>query len=291
MSRPEHVYISSLLIGIAVAVAVTGACAPAPLEPLDAPVEDVAPPEDVVEQPDQEIVTPELDASGSDAEVEVVEEEDVFVLPDQDFVVGMNQVGTSHPSFFSPLEQGDTVRIELGAQGLWMVVLAFKTRGHFGEKVIVRGKLQVEGINQGELALAKQKLLDGGDGYRYYFNFFLVVLDPGVSGLEGMAILRVTDDENHDIEQIVETPVVLTGGQPTAAPLCTPECGEHTLCFNNLGVPTCTCAAGAYEVDGVCVTKCDPPCDLYGVCSDTVDDAVCLCPGGVNSDTGECLKP
>ncbi|MEE2779298.1 MAG: hypothetical protein VYE15_02155 [Myxococcota bacterium] len=257
---------------------------------MDLPVEDVEAPAEDVEPVEPDVMTPEADVQEADVTPDVVEE-DVFVLPDQDFVLGVNQVGTSHPSFFSPLLEGDTVRIELGAQGLWMVVLAFKTRGYFGEKVIVRGKLEVEGLNQGELALAKQKLLDGGDGYRYYFNFFLVVLDPGVSGLEGVAILRVTDDENHDIEQIRETRVVLTGGQPSAAPLCAPECDGDALCFNNLGVPTCTCAAGADEVDGICATKCDPPCHIHGVCSDTVDGSVCLCPAGEDPETGECKKP
>ena len=151
----------------------TGACAP--IEELgDPPAADVGLTEDVAEPAADQLDVPEPDGASADVTEEVVEE-DVFVLPDQDFVLGVNLVGASHPSFFSPLEEGDPMHIELGAQGLWMVVLSFKTRGHFGEKVIVRGKVEVEGINQGDLALAKQKLLDGGDGYRYYFNFFLVL--------------------------------------------------------------------------------------------------------------------
>lgn len=133
--------------------------------------------------------------------------------PDQQFVLGVNVTGKNTPEFFTELADGGELFVELGAQGLWMVVLAFRTQGYFDSKVTIRAWVEVEGVREGELALAKQKLLPGGDGWDYYYNFFLVVPDPGLAGREASVTMQVEDDLTQETVVVTELNVLLTGGE------------------------------------------------------------------------------
>jgi hypothetical protein len=126
------------------------------------------------------------------------------------FEVGTNVTGANTPDSFSPLTDGDELHIELGFQGLWMVVLAFRTRAIFPGQVTIITRIAVDGVVQGELGLAKQKLHPGGGGLDYYYNLFLVVMEPSVTGSTGTITLEVYDDEDHLVEETLE--VELTGG-------------------------------------------------------------------------------
>lgn len=137
----------------------------------------------------------------------------VVESPDQAFVLGVNVTGKNTPEFFTELDEGGELFVELGAQGLWMVVLAFKTYGYFDAKVIIRAWIEVDSIREGELALAKQKLLPGGDGWDYYYNFFLVVPEPSLAGHEAVITIQVEDDLTQEPVVLHQMNVTLTGGE------------------------------------------------------------------------------
>ena len=115
------------------------------------------------------------------------------------FDFGVNVTGTNTPEYFAPLAHGDELGIELGFQGLWMVVLAFRTRGIFTGQLTIITSIHVADEKQGELGLARQKLIPGGDGLGYYYNLFLVVKDPAVAGQHAEVTLDVTDEDGHEI--------------------------------------------------------------------------------------------
>ena len=94
-----------------------------------------------------------------------------------------------------------------------MVVLAFKTYGYFDGKVLIRAWIEVDGVREGELALAKQKLLPGGDEWDYYYNFFLVVPDPALAGKKAIVAMQVKDELNEENVVLVERNLTLTGGE------------------------------------------------------------------------------
>ena len=68
----------------------------------------------------------------------------------------------------------------------------------------------------GSLKLKKQKVFPGGDGYDYYYNFWLVVKKPdgsfpyGVDGKTAKIVFQVdsADGSSHKLERTV----TLTGG-------------------------------------------------------------------------------
>lgn len=131
----------------------------------------------------------------------------------QGFTLGVNVTGKNTPAFFEVLPEGGDLVVELGAQGLWMVVLAFKTHGYFDGRVLIRAWIDVNGERQGELALAKQKLLPGGDGWDYYYNFFLVVPDPALAGHEAVVTMQVEDDLTQELVIERQLNVSLIGGE------------------------------------------------------------------------------
>ena len=145
------------------------------------------------------------DASSQIEEGEVVEtsEEPVFEL-------GTNLTGANTPDSFTLLNQGDELNIELGFQGLWMVVLSFRTQNIFKGKLTIITQIDVEGETQGELGLAKQKLIPSGGSLNYYYNLFLVVMDPSVSGQVGNITLSVSDEHGALVEESID--VQLIGG-------------------------------------------------------------------------------
>ncbi|MGB0590849.1 MAG: hypothetical protein ACPGU1_14305 [Myxococcota bacterium] len=133
-----------------------------------------------------------------------------IVAPEPFFEAGTNVTGANTPDSFSPLVNGDELNIELGFQGLWMVVLAFRTRDIFQGKVTIVARITVDEEPQGEIGLAKQKLIPGGNDVDYYYNLFLVVMDPQVSGSEALIKLTVQDDHGAVLKE--DLYVQLTGG-------------------------------------------------------------------------------
>ncbi len=128
-----------------------------------------------------------------------------------EFVLGTNVVGADDPASFSALSEGGALEVQIGFQGLWMVVLAFKTRDMFAGELFLSAELTVDGASQGTLSLAQQKPTAGPGGWSYYYNFFLVVDDPGVGGQPGQIHFVAHDDHGH--EHAVALGVALTGGE------------------------------------------------------------------------------
>jgi hypothetical protein len=167
--------------------------------PQDGSAVDAGSPEDLSEVEDTAEDPPEVEDTAEDP-------------PEADFVLGVNETGKNQPGAFTELPEGGDLFVELGAQGLWMVVLAFKTYGHFDGKVIIRATLSVGGESQGELALAKQKLVPGGDGWEYYYNFFLVVPDSALAGQPAVVTMKIQDDATQELRVDLSRSVMLTGG-------------------------------------------------------------------------------
>ena len=123
--------------------------------------------------------------SGSSTSVPAVPDlSDSYVAPDVSegepfFELGTNITGVSVPGAFTPLSDGDELFVELGFQGSYMVVLAFRTQGFHeaGEKVNLLISLSVDGQERAKLKYNKKKLLAGGDDLDYFYNIFLVTED------------------------------------------------------------------------------------------------------------------
>ncbi len=130
------------------------------------------------------------------------------------FELGVNVTGRNTSAYYSALPEGGELNVEYGPQGLWMVVLAFRTRNVWSEsdaELLIYASCRVDGENIGELTLAKQRLLLGGDGWWYYYNLFLVVDESRAAGSEATIEISVEDPstgQNVQHDQIVS----LVGG-------------------------------------------------------------------------------
>jgi hypothetical protein len=160
------------------------------------------------------VLCPEADDCGpgedTTAPEDVAPEPEDVAEPEPLFELGTNITGANTPDSFSPLVNGDSLNIELGFQGLWMVVLAFRTRDIFEGKLTIIARITVDDEPQGEIGLAKQKLIPGSNNVDYYYNLFLVVMEPNVSGSEALIKLTVQDD--HDAVLKEDLYVQLVGG-------------------------------------------------------------------------------
>lgn len=126
------------------------------------------------------------------------------------FEIGTNVTGANTPDSFSPLHNGDELVVELGFQGLWMVVLAFRTRNIFQGDLTIITRIYIDEEPLGELGMGKQKLHPGGNDLDYYYNLFLVVMDPTSAGASADITLLVTDDHGARVDETLQ--VQLTGG-------------------------------------------------------------------------------
>ena len=174
--EPTRVLLFAMLLTLS-------SCAPSTITEPHTPSPDAQAPRDVSQ-----------DSGGS----EVAEMTPVFEF-------GVNTTGTNTPEHFSLLNHGDSLGVELGFQGLWMVVLAFRTRDIFTGDLTILTSIQVGDDEQGVLGLARQRLIPGGDGLGYYYNLFLVVREPEVAGSEAVVTLDVTDEQG---VQVLETRTV-----------------------------------------------------------------------------------
>lgn len=133
------------------------------------------------------------------------------------FELGQNPQFESSPSDYTPLSDPASLTLEFGAQGSWMTVLAFKTQGIFTSNVTVTARMELADSNTtrlGELNLEDRPLTFGGDGFDYYFSFFLAITipdsQPSVDGQPAHLSFTVVDGEGHSVER--ELDVTLLGG-------------------------------------------------------------------------------
>ena len=95
------------------------------------------------------------------------------------FELGSNETGKATPKDFAAIAEGGAMEVVKGPQGLWMVVLAFRTCGLYTPPLVLRARIAtLDQAAQGKLDVAKQKLNPSGDGLQYYYNFWLVVDKP-----------------------------------------------------------------------------------------------------------------
>lgn len=147
--------------------------------------------------------------------VDTADVTDMEVVEEPALILGVNEVLQKHPSAFTPLEEGDPVEIELGGfNGLWMMVIAFKTRGYFPGRVIVFADVSVDGQEISSLSLSKQSLEPGGDGWDYYYDLFLIANDTSVGGQEAQVDLTVRDYEGKEFEVSIQKRLLVVGGDP-----------------------------------------------------------------------------
>ena len=156
------------------------------------------------------------DVSNNDTQaVDSAEVSDQEVTEEPALILGVNEVLQNHPSAFTPLEDGDQLEIELGGfNGLWMMVIAFKTRGYFPERVIVFADVSVDGKEISSLSLSKQSLKPGEDGWDYYYDLFLIANDTSVGGKEALVDLTVRDYEGKEFEVHIQKKLLVVGGDP-----------------------------------------------------------------------------
>lgn len=121
-----------------------------------------------------------------------------------DFVLGTNVVFEATPGAFTALEDGDEVPITFGPQGAWMIVLSFKARERFGGTFSILGEVTIAGEAAGSLQYAGQETFPGGDGYDYYFNFFLALTraDPPARGTPATVRVRVEDEQTGEVVDV-----------------------------------------------------------------------------------------
>lgn len=135
--------------------------------------------------------------------------------PEPAVIIGTNVPLANYPDSFQEVPDGGTLEIELGGfNGLWMTVLAFKTRGFFDQRIIVFAEVTIDGEIFTELKLSKQDLIEGGDGWDYYYDLFMLVNDTAGGGKAAQIRLTVMDYEDKDPTVEVTTQVTLVGGDP-----------------------------------------------------------------------------
>ena len=82
-------------------------------------------------------------------------------LEDAVMELGVNVTGNSTPDSFSPLLDGGDLFVELGFQGSYMVVLAFRTKGFVSDgKVNLLVSLSVDGDVKANLKYKKKSLIE-----------------------------------------------------------------------------------------------------------------------------------
>jgi len=140
------------------------------------------------------------------------------------FVIGTNPTGLEDPTQFTPLVEGGELEIEFGFQGLWMVVLAFKTHRGLEGLVTLFAKVSTADETLGEFGIAKQVLTHADDGFDYYLNLFLVLKDTGPdhAGKEAWVEVSAEDGDGERVEGSIR--VMLTS-------IDIPDVGDPPLLF------------------------------------------------------------
>lgn len=151
---------------------------------------------------------PADDLTDTAAQVDTVADADEDAQADVPFIIGVNATGIEDTSLFRPLEDGGDLEIELGFQGLWMVVLAFKTQGLVEGLVTLFARVRTATDVLGEFGIAKQVLIRADDGFDYYLNLFLIVDSVEHAGKEAWVDLEAEDSDGDKVGGTVQ--VMLT---------------------------------------------------------------------------------
>lgn len=134
---------------------------------------------------------PEGDGAGG-ADTVVGEDAPVdAAAPEAALEVGTNVTGKNTPSAFTPLPEGADIQVELGFQGAYMVVLAFRSRGYPTKKLTVRGSVGASGKTLGAIALKGKTTMKAPDGWSYFYNLF-VITEGWEELIDGPATATVT---------------------------------------------------------------------------------------------------
>lgn len=150
------------------------------------------------------------DANASPSDTEQSDAETSGPALEPYFALGTNIAGEATPDSFTELNPGDDLAVVYGAQGLWMVVLAFRTRDMFEGRLTLIARIGTAEQDLGQFGIAKQDLIDGADGFDYYYNFFLVVDDATIEGETGFIEFSLEDDVG--FEHVADLEVTLVGG-------------------------------------------------------------------------------
>jgi len=96
----------------------------------------------------------------------------------QVYEIGYNEAGKTAAHTFTMVETGSVAPIVKGTQGAWMLVIAARCNAlpPGKNRVTVEAELGPPGETPyGKLKYKRRPVLDGGDGFRYLMNVFLVV--------------------------------------------------------------------------------------------------------------------
>lgn len=172
-------------------------------EASTAPTPDVTAADATVSGP--EVVASAVDTGSGPSDV---------TAPMGELILGVNETGRNTPEYFRSLAEGGELNVEFGPQGLWMVVLAFRTHDLLQAPLFLDGQITlVDGAELlGRLQLAQQPLFPGGDGWDYYYNLFLVVEVVGRDVAGQRADITLTLRSAEGTGYIFTRRVVLTGG-------------------------------------------------------------------------------
>jgi hypothetical protein len=111
------------------------------------------------------------------------------------FELGTNLEAKAVPSAFVALKDGAPLAVTKGPQGLWMVVLAFRTCGLYVPPLVLRARVETDDKAAfGKVDIGKQKLQPGPDGLSYYYNFWLVVENPAEAGGKNADVTLTIED-------------------------------------------------------------------------------------------------
>lgn len=111
--------------------------------------------------------------------------------PETGFELGTNVTGKNTPSAFTPIDDGGDIQVELGFQGAYMVVLAFRSRGYATKKLTVRASIGAGGKTLGAITLKGKTSINAPNGWSYYYNLF-VITEGWEDLVDGPATATVT---------------------------------------------------------------------------------------------------
>jgi hypothetical protein len=132
------------------------------------------------------------------------------------FELGVNDPEVALPSGWSPVSEGATVAVRLGTQGSLMVVGAVRTdRVPVGEKVTIIASVEdAETGYQHAKIKFRRALVDGGDGYAYLGDVYLILGKPGGetdwSGREALLSISIESLEGTYEDTCVVRPTLTT---------------------------------------------------------------------------------
>ncbi len=114
---------------------------------------------------------------------------------------GTNEPYQSSPDGFTIIEDGDVLDIVEGTQLAHMVVLAFRTKNLVEVPVDVVAAIEVDGNTVGDIIRVNRPLILAVDGWYYYYNLFLQIVDwQPLIGDQGILHFRVTDSTGADFD-------------------------------------------------------------------------------------------